>query len=73
MINKYQNIINKYQKMINKYLAMVTENGLWIKDEINEKKYIIKSNFIEDEYLFENIINEFNSEFELIKTIQSKN
>ncbi len=66
----YSDIKNNFSDD-NKYLAMVTENGLWIKDEINEKKYIIKSNFIEDEYLFENIINEFNSEFILIKTIQS--
>ena len=55
----------------NKYLAMVTENGLWIKDEINEKKYIIKSNFIDDKYLFGSIINEFDSNFALIRTIQS--
>ena len=51
---------------------MVTESGLWIKDEINNKKYIIKSKIITDEYLFENIINEFNEDFNLIRTLQSK-
>ena len=55
----------------NKYLAMVTDNGLWIKDEISNKKYIVKSKFIKDEFLIENIINEFNSNFKLIRTIQS--
>ena len=50
---------------------MVTDNGLWIKDEINNKKYIGKSKFIKDEFLIENIINEFNSNFKLIRTIQS--
>lgn len=55
----------------NKYLAMVTESGLWIKDEVNGKQYIIKSNFIEDSFLFNNIINEFDTSFKLIRTIQS--
>ncbi len=55
----------------NKYLAMVTDSGLWIKDEIDNKRYIIKSNFINDKFLFENVINEFNFDFKLVKTIQS--
>ena len=55
----------------NKYLAMVTESGLWIKDEINDKKYIIKSSYIKDDFLFDVIINEFDSDFKLLKTIQS--
>ena len=66
----YSDIKNNFSKD-NKYLAMVTESGLWIKDEINGKKYIIKSNSIKDDFLFENIINEFNSDFELIRTIQA--
>ena len=66
----YSDIKNNFSKD-NRYLAMVTESGLWIKDEINEKKYIIKSKSIKDNFLFENIINEFNSDFELIRTIQS--
>lgn len=56
----------------NKYLAMATNSGLWIKDEINEKKIIIKAQRIENQFLLDAIINEFNSEFELIKTIKSK-
>ncbi len=67
----YSDIKNKYSND-NKYLAMVTESGLWIKDEINNKKYIIKSNSIKNDYLYQNIINEFNSDFELIQTIQSE-
>ena len=55
----------------NKYLAMITNNGLWIKDEINKKKLIIKSNYIKDGFLSEAIINEFDQEFNLTKTIQS--
>ena len=67
----YSNIKNDLSDD-NKYLAMVTESGLWIKDEINDKKYIIKSKIIKDEFLFENIINEFSSDFKLLQTIQSK-
>ena len=67
----YSDIKNNYSND-NKYLAMVTESGLWIKDEINNKKYIIKSNSIKDDYLYKNIINEFNSDFELVQTIQSE-
>lgn len=55
----------------NKYLAVFTSNGLWIKDEINKKKYITKSNLINDNFLLENIINEFDSDFKLMRTIQS--
>ena len=67
----YSDIKNNLSKD-NKYLAMVTENGLWIKDEMNDKKYIIKSKFIKDQYLGENIINEFTKDFKLIRTIRSR-
>jgi len=67
----YSNIKNDFSND-NKYLAMVTDSGLWIKDEINDKTLIIKSNYIKDKFLSETIINEFNSDFQLLKTIQSK-
>ena len=56
----------------NKYLAMVTETGLWIKDEINGTTLIVKSKYIKNSILTDSLINEFNNEFELIRTIQSK-
>ena len=34
---QYSNIKNSFSKD-NKYLAMVTDSGLWIKDEISNKK-----------------------------------
>ena len=68
---QYSNIKNNISND-NKYLAMVTDSGLWIKDEINNKKLIIKSNNIKDNFLTNAIINEFDSNFELIRTIQSK-
>ena len=67
----YSNIKNDFSND-NKYLAMVTDSGLWIKDEINDTTLIVKSNYIKDEFLSETIINEFNSDFLLLKTIQSK-
>ena len=67
----YLEMKNKYSGD-NKYLAMVTDSGLWIKDEINNSTLIIKSNYIKGNFLQKTIINEFNSNFELIKTIQSE-
>ena len=67
----YSNIKNKLSND-NKYLAMVTKSGLWIKDEINDNKIIIKSNYIKDDHIFENVINEFDKNFNLVRIIQSK-
>ena len=36
----YFDIKNEYTKD-NKYLAVITENGIWIKDEINNKINLI--------------------------------
>ena len=60
----YSNIKNTLS-YDNKYLAMVTKSGLWIKDEINDKKLIIKSNLIEDNFISKTVINEFDNEFNL--------
>ncbi|MDB3887993.1 LptF/LptG family permease [Candidatus Pelagibacter sp.] len=66
----YSNIKNSLSDD-NKYLAMVTESGLWIKDEFDEKTIIVKSASFKGNILFNTIINEFNNNFELIRTIQS--
>ena len=68
----YTNIKNSFSND-NKYLAMVTNSGLWIKDEINDKTLITNSNYIEKNFLKETTINEFDSNFILIQTIQSNN
>ena len=54
-----------------KYLAVITKNGLWIKDEINEKIYIINSSEIKGNFLIDNFITEFNKQYEVIRNIQS--
>ena len=67
----YSNIKNSLSSD-NKYLAMVTKSGLWIKDEIKEKKFIIKSSSIKDNFISDTVINEFNSDYNLVQIIQSK-
>ena len=56
----------------NKYLAVVTDSGLWLKDEINNETLIIKANYIKENFLINVIINKFDSDFDLINTIQSE-
>ncbi len=56
----------------NKYLAVVNDSGLWLKDEIKKSILIVKSNEIESSFLIDVIINQFDFNFNHIKTIQSK-
>ena len=54
-----------------KYLAVVTQNGLWIRDKINEKKLVINSRLIDKNYLIGNFITEFDKNYNVIKNIKS--
>ena len=47
----------------NKYLAVITENGIWIKDEIDNKKTVINANLIEGDILKDVVITQFDSNF----------
>ena len=47
----------------NKYLAVITENGIWIKDEIDNKKIIINANLIEGNILKDVVITQFDNNF----------
>ena len=66
----YLDIKNNYSND-NKYLAVVTNNGLWIKDEINEKIYIINAAVIQNNKLKQVTINEFDKNFNLLRLIDS--
>jgi lipopolysaccharide export system permease protein len=55
----------------NKYLLVVTKNGLWIKDEIDQKTYIINASSIEKEYLKDVVISKFDKDFNLSSVIRS--
>ena len=69
--NSYLLIKNSYSND-NKYLAVVTENGLWIKDEINSNISIINANKVNDNFLLDVSITRFNKDFDVIELIQSK-
>ena len=55
-----------------KYLAVVTKNGLWIKDEINNKILIINSSEISQNYLKNSFITEFDKDYNVIRNFQSQ-
>ncbi len=64
----YLDIKNNYTKD-NKYLAVVTSNGLWIKDEINNHINIINAEKIEDDYIYNIVISQFNKSYVFKKLI----
>ncbi len=55
-----------------KYLAVITNNGLWIKDEINEKILIINASKIEKNFLINSFISEFDKDFNIKRNYKSK-
>lgn len=64
----YLDMKNKYSDD-NKYLAVVTENGLWIKDEIDNKINIINAEKIKNGILKDVTINQFTKDYKIIKNI----
>ena len=67
----YLDLKNNYSSD-NKYLAVSTENGLWIKDEIDNKIYISNASIIDNDFLHDVTISEFDKNFDLIQIIKSK-
>ncbi len=67
----YTDIKNNYTKD-NKFLAVVNDTGLWLKDETTDSILIVKSKSINNNFLVEVLINEFDLNFELKKTIQAE-
>ena len=64
----YLEMKNKYSGD-NKYLAIVTENGLWIKDEIDNRINIINASKIEGKYLKDVTINQFSDDYSILLNI----
>ena len=54
-----------------KYLAVITNNGLWIKDKIDNKTLIINSAKIEPNHLIDTFISEFDKDYRVIRNIKS--
>ena len=64
----YLNLKNSYAKD-NKYLAVITENGIWIKDQIGEKINIINANNFKNKILYGVDIIQFDKNFNFKKNI----
>ncbi len=68
--NFYLELKSNYTKD-SKYLAVINKNGLWIRDKHNDKILIVNSSKINQNFLFDNFITEFNSDYEVIRNIKS--
>ena len=69
--NSYLLIKNNYSDD-NKYLAVITENGLWIKDEIDNNINIINALRVNNEFLLNVSITRFNKDFDVVEILQSE-
>lgn len=69
--HNYLEIKNQYSND-NKYLAVVTENGIWIKDEIKNVTSIINADKIIGKKLINISVSQFDENFDLIRNITSE-
>ena len=56
----------------NKYLAVINENGLWIRDEFDGNINIINADKIEENYLKNIVITQFDKKFNILRYISSE-
>ena len=63
--NIYLEIKNSYTTDY-KYLDVITNNGLWIKDNVNDKTNIVNASKIDDVFLLDTTITEFESLVDMI-------
>ena len=68
--NYYLKVKSNYQTD-GKYLAVITNNGLWIKDVVDENITIINASKINKNYLINTFVTEFTPEYEVIRNIKS--
>ena len=71
MKHSYLSFKNKFTND-NKYLAVVNENGLWIKDEVDNSINIINAEIFENDTLKNLIITQMDKNFNIVKTIIAK-
>ena len=69
--NLYIKIKSNYTSEEN-HLAVITKNGLWIKDIINGKVKIINASKINNNYLLDVFITEFDENYDIIRNIKSE-
>lgn len=68
--NIYLEVKSKYTTD-GKYLAVINKNGLWIRDRIENKIFIINSSKIDENVLIDNFITEFDQDYNVIRSIKS--
>ena len=68
--NSFLSIKNNYTND-DKYLAVITENGLWIKDQINNNINIINANKVDNKFLLDVSITQFDEGFKILRIIKS--
>ena len=68
----YSDIKNVYSDD-GKYLKHLNDNGIWIKDEINNEIFIINGASKKDPFLEDVFISKFNNDFDLVENIFAKN
>ena len=71
MKHSYLSFKNKFTDD-KKYLAVVNENGLWIKDEVDNSINIINAETFENDTLKKLIITQMDKDFNIVKTIIGK-
>ena len=69
--NVYYEVKNNFSSD-NKYLAVITENGIWIKDEIDSNINIINASKIENEFLSDVSIVQFDENYNYKRLIEGK-
>ncbi len=55
-----------------KYLAVINKNGLWIRDKVDDKILIVNSSKIDNNFLIDTFITEFDTNYKVIRNIKSK-
>ena len=65
---EYLKIKNKYADD-NKYLAVITKNGLWIKDITEDEITIINADKIDNNFLINASLSQFDKDYKFIKSI----
>ncbi len=69
--NFYLELKSKYTTD-GKYLAVINKNGLWIRDKIEDKILIINSSKIDENFLIDSFITEFDVNYNVMRNIKSK-
>ena len=69
--NEYLKIKNNYAED-NKYLAVITKNGIWIKDISEDEITIINADRIENNFLINSSLSQFDENFKFKKNIIAK-